>query len=88
MIDTMHVHDNGENVAEIVRKYVAEIMELQLRDTNSRPPGQGEINFDPVLEIVRKRFKGLACLEYRPSSDPWTDFENALKTTKIIAEVR
>jgi sugar phosphate isomerase/epimerase len=79
MADTMHIHDNGDNVGEVVRKYSKELMELQLRDTGSRPPGLGTIDFDPVLKVVREKFRGLTCLEYRPGPDPSADFNHALK---------
>lgn len=79
MADTMHIHDNGDNVGEVVRKYSKELMELQLRDTGSRPPGLGTIDFDPVLKVVRGKFKGLICLEYGPGPDPSADFNHALK---------
>ena len=79
MADTMHIHDNGDNVGEVVRKYSKELMELQLRDTDSRPPGLGTIDFAPVLKVVRGKFKGLTCLEYRPGPDPSADFNHALK---------
>jgi sugar phosphate isomerase/epimerase len=82
MADTMHVHDNGDNVGEIVRKYSREFMELQLRDTGSRPPGLGTIDFEPVLKVVRGKFSGLTCLEYRPGPNPSADFEHALKFVK------
>lgn len=85
MADTMHIHANGENVAEIVEKYASEIMELQLRDTDSRPPGQGTIDFIPVLKVVREKFRGLVCLEYQPGSDPLADIANALEITKVIS---
>jgi len=88
MADTMHIHTNGENVAEVVGKYASEIMELQLRDTDSRPPGQGKIDFAPVLKVVREKFKGLVCLEYQPSPDSLADFASAIETTKIISAAR
>lgn len=88
MADTMHIHANGKNVAENIGKYAAEIMELQLRDTDSRPPGQGEIDFDPVLRVVREKFKGLICLEYQLGSDPHADFADALDAVKTISEAR
>ncbi|MEA1904703.1 MAG: sugar phosphate isomerase/epimerase [Candidatus Hadarchaeota archaeon] len=82
MIDTMHVHSNGQNPAEIIGELAPEISEIQLRDTDSKPPGQGSIDFDQVLKVVREKFKGLLCLEYRPSSDSHTDFANALEILK------
>lgn len=88
MADTMHIHANRENVVEVIGKYATDIMELQLRDTNSRPPGQGKIDFAPVLKVVREKFKGLTCLEYQPSSDPYADFASALDAVKSISAVR
>ncbi len=88
MADTMHIHANGENVAETVREYATEIMELQLRDTDSRPPGQGSIDFGPVLKVVRKKFRGLTCLEYQPGLNPQVEFTKALEATKIISAAR
>jgi len=88
MADTMHIHANGENVAEVVGKYASEITELQLRDTDSRPPGQGKIDFAPVLKVVREKFKWLVCLEYQPGPDSLADFASAIETTKIISAAR
>lgn len=89
MADTMHIHNNEGDVAGVVRKYFAEISELQLRDTNSRPPGQGSVNFTPLLKIIRKKFRGLICLEYKPSSNPSSDFDQACKfVADFISAVR
>jgi sugar phosphate isomerase/epimerase len=79
MADTMHIYNSEKNVADVVRKYVAEIMELQLRDTGSRPPGLGKIDFVPILKLVREKFRGLICLEYKPGPDPDADFNHAIK---------
>lgn len=88
MADTMHIHANEEDVVETIRKYAAEIMELQLRDTASRPPGQGSIDFGPVLKVVREKFRGLTCLEYQPGLDSQADFARALEVTKVISAAR
>ena len=77
MADTMHVHDNGDDIVEVVGEYIEEISELQLRDTGSRPPGRGSIDFVSVLRMARRRFKGLLCLEYQPGPDPMADFNHA-----------
>jgi len=89
MADTMHIHSNGENIAEVVKEYFLEISELQLRDTNSRPPGRGSVNFASVLKIIREKFKGLTCLEYKPGPDPRADFDYACKSVgDIISAAR
>jgi sugar phosphate isomerase/epimerase len=89
MADTMHIHDNGDDVGEVVKKYFTELMELQLRDTGSKPPGLGTIDFAPVLKIVRGKFKGLTCLEYNPGPDPSADFNHALKfVSGVISAAR
>lgn len=88
MADTMHIHASGKNVAETIREYATEIAELHLRDTYSAPPGQGSIDFNPVLKAVHEKFRGLTCLEYRPGLDPRADFIGALKATKVISAAR
>jgi sugar phosphate isomerase/epimerase len=80
MADTMHIHANGENVAESIEKHATEIAELHLRDTDSTPPGQGGIDFNSVLKVVREKFRGLICLEYKPGLDPYADFTKAYET--------
>jgi len=89
MADTMHIYDNGENVVEVLKEHASELMELQLRDTDSRPPGRGVIDFTSVLRVARERFRGLMCLEYMPGSDPYADFVRAYDfVNKLIAAVR
>ncbi|MEM3514538.1 MAG: sugar phosphate isomerase/epimerase [Candidatus Hadarchaeum sp.] len=89
MADTMHIHDNGDDVVEVVARYVDEISELQLRDTGSRPPGQGAIDFSSLMDVVVKKFKGLLCLEYKPGTNLRKDFDHACKFVfGFIAAVR
>lgn len=89
MADTMHISDNGEDVAKVVGKHARDLVEIQLRDIDSKPPGRGNIDFKSVLKAIEGNFKGLICLEYRPDPDPhadlaWTcEFVNGL-----ISEVR
>ncbi len=79
MADTMHIHDNEEDVAEVIKDHINDISELQLRDTDSRPPGQGSIEFGPIMKIVKEKFNGLICLEYKPGSDIIEDFNSGSK---------
>jgi len=89
MADTMHIYDNGEDVAEVVGKHAGELAELQLRDVDSRPPRRGNIDFGSVLKAARGKFKGLICLEYRPGPDPYADFAWACKfVNKLISGAR
>lgn len=82
MIDTMHVYSDGQDPAEVIEELASEISEIQLRDTGSKPPGRGDIDFASVLKVAREKFKGLLCLEYRPGSDPRADFVSALNILK------
>lgn len=79
MADTAHMHENGDEVVETLRNYLEDLEEIHLRDTESRPPGAGEIDFHQVLEAMRG-FKGLACLEYLPGPNPQADLALALQT--------
>jgi len=89
MADTMHINDNGEDVAEVVGKHAGELAELQLRDVDSKPPGRGNIDFGSVLKATRGKFKGLICLEYRPGPDPYADFAWACEfVNRLISGAR
>jgi len=89
MADTMHINDNGENVAKVVGKHARELAELQLRDIDSKPPGRGNIDFGSVLKAIKGKFKGLICLEYRPGLNPYADLEWAREfVNRLISEVR
>jgi len=84
VVDTMHVHNNGDDVVRVICERLPEISEIQLRDTDSRPPGQGSLKFGPIMKVIREKFRGLLCLEYRPGPEPRLDFENACR---FISEV-
>jgi sugar phosphate isomerase/epimerase len=89
MADTMHISDNGENVAKVIGKHARELAELQLRDIDSKPPGRGSIDFKSVLKAIKGNFKGLICLEYRSGQDPYADLECACEFVNgLISEVR
>jgi sugar phosphate isomerase/epimerase len=89
MADTMHIYDNGDDVAETVRRYAGELSELQLRDVDSKPPGSGKIDFESVLREIHGKFNGLMCLEYHPGPDPHADFARARDfINKLISKVR
>jgi sugar phosphate isomerase/epimerase len=83
LIDTMHIWSCGEDPARVIETYALEAGEVQLRDTGSRPPGRGEMDFTPILGSLRG-FGGLVCLEYRPGRNPLADFELACKTCGVI----
>jgi sugar phosphate isomerase/epimerase len=89
MVDTMHIHDNGDDVVGVVTTYLDEISELQLRDTDSKPPGLGGIDFSGLMKTVVKKFRGLLCLEYKPGSNPHADFNHACDfVAGLISAVR
>ncbi|MEM2875213.1 MAG: sugar phosphate isomerase/epimerase family protein [Candidatus Hadarchaeales archaeon] len=78
MADTMHIYGNGDPVADILKENLDLLSEVQLRDTDSRPPGSGGIDFREVVRLLT-RYRGLVCLEYRPGPDPVGDFERAVR---------
>lgn len=65
MADTLHLHDAGEDVAEVLATYRDEIVELHLRDSGNLPPGRGSMNFNHILSQV----KADLCLEYGRSDE-------------------
>ena len=82
MLDTGHLWENKENIMEVLEKFGNECSEIHLKDSESRAPGLGTIDFEPVRETCA-RLKALKCLEYRPSKDPWHDFQRALETVGV-----
>ncbi len=86
LIDTMHVFSAGEDPASVIEGCLGNIGEIQLRGTDSKPPASGAIDFDRIVRIIRKKFRGLACLEYKPGEDPDADFELALSTCKDLMD--
>lgn len=73
--DTCHIYDSGENVAETLKKFRNEIVELHLKDSDSLPPCKGKINFKKILKICKD---SLLCLEYK-SKNLEKDLEDSLK---------
>lgn len=88
MIDTMHAGSGDLRVERAIEELAHELSEIQLRDTDSRPPGGGTLEFGSILRTVREEFNGLLCLEYHPGSDPEGDFMRARETVSdVIPEV-
>lgn len=83
MADTMHIHDNGDDVYDTLAGNIGEISELQLRDTDSRPPGEGSLDFGKVMKIVLK-FDGLLCMEYKPGPNSSAQF---IRACDFVADV-
>ncbi len=89
MADTMHIHDNGDDVYAALAARAAEISELQLRDTGSKPPGQGKLDFVKIMEKVKEKFRGLLCMEYKPGKNPQEEFIEACDfLADVIAAAR
>lgn len=83
VVDTMHVISAGDDPAEILEKHRPFITEIQLRDTGSRAPGKGEIEFSRLGERLVDYF-GLVCLEYKPTEDPRKELLEALDFIRHI----
>lgn len=77
MADTMHIYDNGDPVREVIEENLELLSEVQLRDTDSRPPGSGGMDFGPIMDAL-SGYGGLVCLEYRMGPDPVEDFKRAV----------
>ncbi len=75
MADTCHIYDSGEDAAVVLGKFSSEIIELHLKDSGSKPPGKGVLDFK---EILKKCKNSLHCLEYK-SKNLEKDLEDALK---------
>ncbi len=89
MADTFHVHENGEDVVKTIGGWAGKISELHLRDTGSRAPGRGKMDFASLLRAIKGKFRGLMCLEYEPGPDPHAEFSHTLNfLSDIISGAR
>jgi sugar phosphate isomerase/epimerase len=73
--DTCHIYDSGKEVAEALEKFGSEIIELHLKDSDSKPPGKGALDFKKILKICKS---SLRCLEYK-SKNLEKDLEDSLE---------
>ncbi len=60
--DTWHIEESGDDVAETLRGLGEVIIELHLRDTDSKPPGKGRMDFKEILSASSSPF---FCLEFK-----------------------
>jgi len=74
--DTFHAYESGENVCD----FKNEVVELHLRDTGSRAPGRGNLNFYEILKAYKNK---LLCIEYK-TRNPKKDFEAAAKFIYLL----
>jgi sugar phosphate isomerase/epimerase len=88
MADTMHIHDNGDPVYDVIARHLDLLSEIQLRDTGSLPPGSGKLDFSKIVELLRG-YGGLVCLEYTPGRDAESDFAAAVaKVRELISRAQ
>ncbi len=59
--DTWHIEESGDDVVDTLSDLGSETSELHLRDTDSKPPGRGNMDFKAVLDASSPR---LLCLEF------------------------
>jgi sugar phosphate isomerase/epimerase len=74
LADTRHIFDSEGDVVKTLKEFKKDVVELHLKDTGSRPPGKGELDFKEILDVCRGP---LLCLEYR--SNLKEDFEETLR---------
>ncbi|MFF1877093.1 hydroxypyruvate isomerase family protein [Leifsonia sp. NPDC058230] len=70
LFDTFHLANNGEDLSEVIRRYVVDIGHVQLADAPGRgEPGSGTIDFEAVLDgLSEAGYTGTVALEYAPTS--------------------
>ncbi|MEM2192446.1 MAG: sugar phosphate isomerase/epimerase [Candidatus Hadarchaeales archaeon] len=88
VMDTMHTFSAGDDPTEVFKENSSIIAEIQLRDTESRAPGRGEIEFKKLGKLLNN-YRGLVCLEYRPGENPERELLDAVSFVNgIISEAR
>ena len=70
MVDTYHCERNGQDIAAQIAAVGEHLALVHLSDTDRRLPGDGAIDFGPVLAALRRRgYRGWLGFECRPVSD-------------------
>ncbi len=59
--DTWHIKESTVDVADTLNELDTEVVEIHLRDTDSKPPGNGTMDFKKILGASSPR---LMCLEF------------------------
>jgi sugar phosphate isomerase/epimerase len=75
LADTCHIFDSNQDVVETLSEFQERLTEIHLKDSDSKPPGKGSLDFDKILEVCRG---SMLCIEYSsPALE--RDFEDSLK---------
>jgi len=76
--DLYHMHLEEKNMLDTIRSYSHRIGCVQLMDRNRQVPGNGDFDFDPIIETLRSTgFDGPITMECLPLPDPETALEKA-----------
>jgi hydroxypyruvate isomerase len=70
LFDAYHLTNNGENLADSIRRFAPEIGHVQLADAPGRhEPGTGTIDFaDLIKRLDDSGYRGAIAAEYRPAA--------------------
>jgi len=59
--DTWHIKESNADVVDALNELDTEVVEIHLRDTDSKPPGRGTLDFQKIIKASSPR---LMCLEF------------------------
>ena len=78
-MDTMHLHNEGENITEVLKKWGAKIPQLDISGENRLPPNSSVIDFASALTALKESgFDGVLTFEINPHSQPEVARESLL----------
>lgn len=63
LVDTLHTLETGLLPQDVLAEFGDLIGEVHLRDTGSRPPGQGKLDWPPIYELLREKPDRVLCVE-------------------------
>lgn len=79
-VDLYHMALEEKDMLDTIQRYGSRIGCVQLMDRNRQIPGNGDFDFDPIIEAIRNTgFDGPVTMECLPQPDPNTALEGAAK---------
>ncbi len=81
--DTWHISESGEDVIGTLKESKSDIVELHLRDSDSLPPGLGNMDFKGILDVSSSSY---TCLEYSEGTNE--DLTKACRHIRSITQAQ
>lgn len=85
LADTFHMNIEEGSMAEAIRAAGPRLRHVHLSDSNRQPPGDGHIDFEPVIDVLREqRYSGYVSAEVVGVPDSWSAAERSISYFRLL----